>query len=214
MKIKGVKFGDYHSWDDLSLILGSKEIESPEPKTMYIDIPGADGSLDLTEYFGEVNYKNRKLSFVFSTIVPQNEFLELFSEIQNLLNGQKLQIIIDDDPDFYYIGRISISPWKVNKSVGELTIEADCEPFKYKLNKTIIKQAVTGSKEIVLNNLRKRVNPLVIVDSQMSIQFGNNTFTVSAGTYTFPELYLKPGKNVLTVTGTGNITFEYQEGGL
>ena len=89
MNIKGVQFGDYHSWRDLGLILGSKEIESPEAKTMFVNIPGADGSLDLTEYFGEINYDNRQLSFDFSTIIPQKDFLKQFSIIQNLLNGKK-----------------------------------------------------------------------------------------------------------------------------
>ena len=66
--MKGIKFGDYHSYDDFSLILTSKTIGTPTPKTEIIDIPGGDGVLDLTEFFGEVKYNNRQLSFEFSTI--------------------------------------------------------------------------------------------------------------------------------------------------
>lgn len=214
MNIKGVQFGDYHSWRDLGLILGKKEIESPEAKTMFVNIPGADGSLDLTEYFGEINYNNRQLSFDFSTIIPQKDFLKQFSIIQNLLNGKKMRIILDDDPNFYYVGRINISAWKANKNVGELTIEADCEPFKYKLNKTIIHKRIFGYEEIVLDNMRMRVNPTITIDSEssLSIEFRDNTFVVGSGVYVFPELFLDAGKNIMNVSGSGTITIDYQEG--
>ena len=134
--MKGVKFGNYHSWDDFSLILSEKTIGSPSPKTETIDIPGGDGVLDLTEYFGEVKYNNRKLEFVFSTKVPQSEFLALFSRVQNALHGQKMRIVLDDDPEWCYIGRITVSEWKANKVIGKLTIDCDCEPYRTKPEKT------------------------------------------------------------------------------
>jgi len=214
MKIKGVKFGDYHSWRDFSLILGEKTIGAAETKTQSVEIPGADGVLDITEYFGDINYKNRLLSFKFSTIVRQQEFLNLFSKIQNAIHGKKIRIILDDDPDFYYVGRVSVSAWKANKNIGELTIDCDCEPFKYKMYETIITEDINGTKEIVLNNLRRRVNPVIKTSAEMNIIFQNNSYRVSAGTWTFPEIYLTAGKNFLTVSGTGTIEIKYQEGGL
>ncbi len=213
-KIKGVKFGDFHSWNDLFLILGSKEIEAPKTKTHYVDIPGADGNLDLTEYFGDINFENRKLTFNFSTIVCQNKFLKLFSNIQNLLNGKKMRIIIDDDPSFYYVGRLSISPWNANKNVGEMKIEADCEPYKYKLYPTIIKETINGTKEVMLQNLRQKVNPEITVDSSMTMEFNGQLFELTSGTITIPEFYLRPGKNLVNITGNGTISFKYQEGSL
>ena len=60
--MKGIKFGNYHSYEAFQLILASKTIGTPSPKTETIDIPGGDGVLDLTEYFGEPKYGNRKLS--------------------------------------------------------------------------------------------------------------------------------------------------------
>ena len=212
MNIKGVKFGDYHSWKDFSLILSEKKIGAASPKTAEVEIPGGDGVLDLTEYFGEVNYKNRDLSFVFSTIVPQNEFINLFSEIQNLLHGKKMRIILDDDPYFYYLGRVSVSEFGAERSVGKITITCSCDPFKYKLFKTIVTETVNGEKEIVLNNLRKRINPVITTSVPMQIKRDNTTYALSAGTWTLPEFHLTAGKNLITVTGYGTIEFEYQEG--
>lgn len=89
--------------------------------------------LDLTEFFGGVRYNNRTLTFEFSTIVPQSQFMTLFSQVQNALHGQKMHITLDDEPEWYYIGRLSVSEWKADKRVGKLTVTADCEPFKYRL---------------------------------------------------------------------------------
>lgn len=46
LSMKGVKFGNYHSYDDFSLILSQKRIGTPSPKTDVIDIPGGDGTAE------------------------------------------------------------------------------------------------------------------------------------------------------------------------
>lgn len=97
--------------------------------------------LDLTEFFGGVRYNNRTLTFEFSTIVPQSQFMTLFSQVQNALHGQKMQITLDDDPEWYYMGRLSVSEWKADKRIGKLTVTADCEPFKYRLTSKIVNLA-------------------------------------------------------------------------
>ena len=48
----------------------------------------------------------------------------------------------------------------------------------------------------------------------MTIAFGGGSWTVGAGTFTIPELELFAGANNITVTGTGNIVFAWQEGEL
>lgn len=212
--MKGIKFGNYHSYNDFSLILSSKTIGTPSPKTEEIDIPGGDGVLDLTEFFGEVKYSNRELSFEFSTMVPQDEFMDLFTRVQNALHGQKMQIVLDDDAEWYYIGRITVSEWKAEKSIGKLTIDCDCEPYKYRLADTTLTRAVNNATtQITLTNSgRKRVVPLITTDAEMKIAFTGYSGTFSAGTFTIPELVLHEGKTIVKVTGTGNISFAYREG--
>jgi hypothetical protein len=212
--MKGVKFGNLHSWDDFSLILSQKTIRTPSLKTESVDIPGSDGVLDLTEFFGDVNYNNRHLSFDFSTNVSQSVFLELFADIQNALHGQKMQIILDEDAEWYYTGRIKVSEWKSDKNIGKLTIDCDCEPYKLKITETVVSKAVSGTLNIVLPNSRKRVVPTITTDAEMKISFGTYSGTFSAGTFRIPELELIEGNNTVTVTGTGNITFRYREGAL
>lgn len=212
--MKGIRFGNYHSYDDFSLILSHKEIGTPTPKTETIEIPGGDGVLDLSEFFGEVKYNNRQLMFEFSTIIPKDEFLTLFTRVQNALHGQRMQIVLDEDADWYYTGRISVSPWKAEKNIGKLTIDCDCDPYKLKNTVTKVSQNVTSSATIKLTNSRKRVVPTITTNAQMTIAFGNYRGTFNAGTFVIPELELHEGENTVTVTGTGNIAFSYREGAL
>lgn len=213
--MKGVIFGSYHSFNEWGLLLKEKEIKAPEPKVQKIEIEGGDGDLDLTEFFGEVKYNNRSLSFTFGkmNIVPDG-FLALYSVVQNAIHGKKMQVILDDDPAFFYSGRVTVNEWKSNKNLGEIVIDVDAEPYKMKLVETVVSKAVSGSASIILANSRKRVVPVITTNAEMKISFGGYSGTFSAGTFTIPELELIEGNNTVAVTGTGNISFRYREGGL
>lgn len=139
-----VTFGEYNSYSDLNLILSSKTIGSPSVKASTIDLPGSDGELDFTEYFGEPKYSNRTLKFQFTAINPATAF---DSTVKNLLHGQKMKIVLSDDPDVYFYGRISVGDWYVNKGISTIDVECNCEPYRMKKNETVI-QTVRG----VLNN--------------------------------------------------------------
>lgn len=213
--MKGITFGTSHSFNSWGLYLTDKEIGVPTPKTSKVDVEGADGELDYTEYFGEVKFKNRKLKFTFETVpMTTAEFLELISDIQDDIHGKLLQVVLDDDPDYYYVGRALIADLSHKNAGAKLVIEVDAEPYKWKKNATRVKQTVTGTSEIVLTNDRKTVVPTITTTASMTIGFEGGTASVNAGTFRLPQLQLVRGENKLTVTGTGDITFEYQEGRL
>lgn len=215
--MKGVTFGSLHSYNDLKLILTSKEIGSPAVKERKIDIEGADSSLDLTDFFGEAKYEDVTHKFDFSTIVPQAQFLSLFSTVKNALHGKKMRIILDGDPLFYYVGRVKVSSFTNEKNIGMISVECDCEPYKYKLQPTSVSVAVNGTQAITLTNGRKRAVPEVTIatDGSLNIVYQtSNVWDLGRGSYTLPELELTEGENIVTVTGTGTISFAWQEGDL
>ncbi len=215
--MKGITFGGLHSYRDLKLILSEKEIGAPSVKENKIEIEGADGSIDLTDFFGRPMYGDVTHKFTFSTIVPRNDFLTQYSTVKNALHGQKLRIVLDDDPGFYYVGRCYVSSFSNEKGVGTITVDCDCEPYKYKLTKTVVTKAVSGTEAIVLTNGRKRAVPEITIatDTSLNIVYqAVNIWDLGAGSYTLPDLELVQGDNVVTVTGTGTITFAWQEGDL
>lgn len=212
--MKGIRFGAFHSYNDLHLILSKKEMGAPAVKVQKIDVPGADGALDLTDFFGEPKYENVTHRFDFSTSYPQEAFISQFSTIKNKIHGRKMRVILDDDPLFFWVGRCHVSGFTSEKGIGTVSVEVDCEPYKYKLDHTVMAYAVNGTQTINLTNARKRAVPEVQVftDNSLTVDFRGNTWALGKGNYTLPELELTAGDNPVTVTGTGTITFAWQEG--
>ena len=212
--MKGVSFHGFHSFRDLHLLLTGKEIGAPEIKRQTIDIAGADGELDFTDFFGEPKYANVQHQFTFESIRPRNEQLQQFTDIKNAIHGKKGRIILDDDPSFFYVGRCSVSKYTNEKNIGKISVDCDCEPYKYKLQPTIMSVTVDGTATVSLTNSRKRAVPTITTTTDMTIFFGGGIWTNRAGTFTIPELELVEGENLVAVTGTGTITFTWQEGEL
>lgn len=215
--INGVKFDNLHSYEDLGLILTSKTIGMPTPKTATIQVPGADGELDYTEYFGDVKYSNRALEFEFSTIEAPADFLKIYSRLHNTLNGRKVKITLDDDPGFYYTGRVFINEWKSNGRIGKVVIEANAEPYKLKDTRTLVSQIISAATTINCRNSRKQVIPTITTNAEITVTFGNYTVVFGPGTRTDEEIIFVQGQNLLTIapkTGTATVSIEYQEGEL
>lgn len=190
--MKGVKFDNFHSFYEWGLILSEKEIKSPKPKTMEFEIEGSDGVLDYTEFFGGVKFENRKLSFKFTkaNIVPDG-FLALFSVVQNALHGRKMKIILDDDPDHYYIGRVMVNEWKANKRIGEIIIDVDAEPYKYKVARTGQLVSLAGSNLINLNAATVSTNGTW---TKTETGFSYQQVKANTGSYAFFKVLLAGGK--------------------
>lgn len=213
--MKGILFGTMHSYRDLQMILSEKEIGAPPTKKEAIDVPGADGELDMTEFFGEPKFGNVTHKFTFTTI--QHDLLTQYAKVKNALHGKKLRIALDADPNYYYVGRCEVDKFHDEKGVGKIVVTCDCEPYKYAIAKTVVYQAVDGVVDVPLLNSRKRAVPEVWIETETSLNIvfgGSNIWDLASGTYTLPELELVEGENVVTVTGKGAIAFTWQEGDL
>ena len=132
--MRGVTFDNRHSYWDWGLMLKNPpEISAPEPKTHYVDIPGAHGSLDLTEALtGKVQYKNRTLTLEFITKADRENWSAIYSDILSELHGQlKEEISLDDDPMHHYRGRVKVGdPVRENDGYVSVKMTAEVEPFK------------------------------------------------------------------------------------
>ena len=84
--IQGVTFGIKHSYEDFGLILSSKEIGLPTPKTESVSVIGRNGDLDLTDALGDdVKFENRKLSFTFSLLNGARDWTATLSNMKVVL---------------------------------------------------------------------------------------------------------------------------------
>lgn len=209
----GVKFGEYHSYNDLNLILNSKEIGSPEIKENMIDIQGADGFLDYTDFFGgEPLYKNRQLVFNFTiNAMVIGDYFLAYSYVQDLIHGKKREIYLDDDSLWYYVGRIEVGKLKIEKGIASFQIVCDCEPYKYYKYETTVSGTVSGSLTLQLFNQRKRVIPVINTSAAMTLEFEGVAYDLVSGRNDIPEIELKAGTNIVSAIGNGTISFTYRE---
>lgn len=137
-------------------------INPPSVKTKSIEIPGANGVIDLTESLTSFPvYNDRTGSIEFAVLNNRKEWYNLYktihglndqhthdtekswavlySDIVNKLHGRKCQIILEDDPNWYYEGRIAINSWKSSNSGGWPTVTLDytLRPYKLSVNTSL-----------------------------------------------------------------------------
>lgn len=216
MIARGVYFDDIYSYTDFGLILSQVEIPPAEPKTTFVDVPGRDGALDLTEALGEVKYNDRDIEFVFS-ILPSETMTweEKQTQVSNALNGKRCKIILDRDAGYYYSGRCTVSRYEKDRNLKQIAVSARVLPYKYKLLETAASFALTGEEQTVtLVNGRKSVAPTIECTGSAVIGFNGNTYAVNAGTVKILDIRLVEGDNILTLSGSGTIKFTWQEGEL
>lgn len=210
--MNGIKFGDKHSITDWDLLMTSRGIGDAEPKEYRVEVPGGNGTKDLSEAFGDVLYNDRILAPTFDMFHKPSEWMQLKDEITNYLSGRKLKIIYDTDPNYYYLGRCKVVDYSNDYTVGHISIEATCEPFKYKIEETVVEINAVQGNTYTFTNDRKSVIPTLILESDMTLGFKNSSFSLSAGEIRVLDIEFTEGTNeIKVIQGNGKLIVKYQE---
>jgi hypothetical protein len=206
-----------HTADDWGLVMSEKIIGTPAVKEKIIELADRDGVLDHTEALtGVPAYETRELSFTFEYLDSIEGWSDLFTEIRNFLHGRRLKIHEPDDPNYYYLGRASVGdPSGGLVKTFSVTVRADT--WKYPITgETVITEAVRASETIILPNNWRPVCPTITTTGAVTFEFGGANYSITgAGTFRFPKFRLGYGANPITIlSGSGEITFKYQEGAI
>ena len=212
--MNGAWFDDAHSYDDLNLILSNVDIPPAEAKTNYVDVPGKNGSADLTEASGRVRFKDRDIKLTF-TVLPGDDFEQKKSEVSGMLNGRRCRIVLDKDPEWYWEGRCGIDSYASNRNVGQIVVASTVRPYKRRRSERRLSAAPgTAVKRSLPNGGSLAVVPDIETTAAASISFGGESYALEPGTHRLLNLELEAGMNVVTVTSDGTTTFRYREGEL
>ncbi len=205
------------TYTDFGLLLSPFKLEIPAAKTNYVDIVGRDGSVDLTEILGWVNYKNRELTLTFTVCGGTKKTAEIYTLLAAFLHGQKTKIVLPTFEDYYLIGRCKIGVLDRSKKTKQITITADCEPYKYKQELTKITETIGNLPyKITLNNLSMPTTPTITTTNNVIMNFENADYSWNEGEHLNTSIILKEGENIFTFKdeSSGTVTFSYQEGTL
>jgi predicted phage tail component-like protein len=236
--MNGVMFGNKHSYLNWGLLLKTRpSISPPVAKTVYVDIPSSDGVLDLTESLtNDVKYNNRTIICEFVVNEGRSKWASIYSDIQDYLQGQKMQIVFDDDPDFYYTGRLSVNDWQSDKTTATIVIEGNVEPYKmeqfssvddwewdsFDFESGVIREygqlVVEDTLTLNVVGRRKKVIPVfnvVLTDGNtMNVSYKGTTYNLQNGSNRILNIVLSEGDNVLTFIGIGTVSVDYRGGRL
>lgn len=211
----GVTIGKLHSFHDLGLWLKKyPEITPPVPKTNYVDVPGADGALDLSKVLtGHMTYNRRTITMAFSILGPREAWPDKHSSIMDALHGLEMDVILDDDPEYAYTGTMIVSGYDPQKVTSGVTITADIEPYKTRIEPTKQVFTVRGSLTESVPTMRKPVCPRITASAAMRMSFGGASYSLKAGENVLDDVILRgDAANTFTFTGDGTVTLEYREG--
>lgn len=233
-----ITFGDKNTWDDWFLVPSSRPVfNPPTPKTTYIDIPGADGQLDMTQALtGEVTYEPRKGSIEFIVDNWHREWYELYSEIMDYLHGQTIRAVLEDDPAHYYEGRFTVNQWKSEPVNSKIVIDYIVHPYKFDLYSSLDdwewdtfnfeSGVIREYKDLTVNAIlpvdiigsRKPVIPAFIVETHdgngMLVEYNGAIYILPDGTSKTTSIIIRDGESILTFIGYGTVSIDYRGGRL
>lgn len=213
--MKGISFGNIHSYNDLHLLLTPFTPSPAQPQTNFLKVIGRDGYLDLTEANGEVKFDSREFTFRF-IVAPNDDmtFDERVAYVSKLLNGRQFKITLDRDPGFYWMGRCIVNKYVQNKVIGEVIVKAFVDPYKYKQIATVVTVAASsGGRTVELENSRMSAIPIIeCANSGVTATFKGKAYPLQSGRNRILDIRLVEGRNAITLTGTGTVTITWQEG--
>lgn len=133
----------WNTWTHWHLIPSTLPVvAAPTATYKYIDIPGRDGSLDFSDYLvGRPTYSDRSGTFSFYVANEDpitgkaypGTWASRRQEISQFLDGTKLlKMTLEDDKDYYYLGRFYLKDWSPGANFSTVNIEYRVKPYKYR----------------------------------------------------------------------------------
>jgi hypothetical protein len=215
-----------NTWTDWHMAPQSRPfVADPPIKEEYVDVPGADGSLDYTEVLtGSPRYGMRTGTWTFIIENGWMPWFEMQSKLLNFLHGKKHQIILDDDPTYYYTGRLTLQTKFDTKDYNQVQIKYNLEPYKYPVDSTakaewkwdeLFGNTIYYGSFTVKNTKSRTIitdsagNITINCSNSMSVVYNGVETTLKTGDNAFA---VGAGKNLLKFKGKGKVTIDYNVG--
>lgn len=229
-----------HTFDDWGLyIVNTDCIKEPEQYTRYIEIPGRNGLLDLSETIsGTQIYISRQIEISLAGTRPKTEWDEIISAFRNKINGKVCKIVFDNDKGYYWRGRVNIKDFVSSLTYGSFTVDIPkAEPYKYSITSStepwlwdpfnfetgiityIGAMSVSGSRTVTIPAGYMPTTPEFVVSNKTSgtftVTYDGTAYDLSVGTNKIPSITVGGDSDVeLTFTGTAKVEIVYRSGSL
>lgn len=193
-----------------NMILSSHDVALPAPRLEFVTVEGHDGSLDLSDWTGDTQYDDRTIAMSFSYLNDFGDDQFAIDRFCNDLHGRKKRIVFSNDPNHYFLGRITIANKTDMGASQQIDVSVTCGPFRHDIS--LSKYVVT--KKAIIPNGRMLVVPSLKVDGNSRIQFLGKSISISAGEYRRRDVYFTQGLNTIEVLEGGPLTVTFRGGDL
>lgn len=110
-------------------------IAPPKQKLQTINIPGANGVLDLSNSLTHYPvFENRTGNIKFAVLndKPGHDWLTVYTKIMKFLQGNNVKMFLEDDTKFFYEGRVYVDDWdsKSDGTWSEISLGYDLQPYR------------------------------------------------------------------------------------
>ena len=234
MSYTGVIINGVDTLEEWGLILlEDLKIGEAKLKSTWVNIPGADGSLNMSYGLtdGSPVFDMRTISFTLFasgiTKVGQRLIMrkakdeaavnEIRAALQAAYHGREVNVFLPDDSTHYFRGVLAVGD-KSKFNSGQIPITLTAYPYRLKRAETSVAVTIpsSGTITVTLDNEQRRVVPTITTTGNLSVQKGSRTWAIEPGTTRLSGLYLDAGETELAMSGTAGteVTITYQEGRL
>ena len=123
-----------------------------------------------------------------------------------------MDVVSDLDPSWHWHGFVTVDDFSSDERTGVLTITVDADPFKLANAPTTVSTSGSGSITCVCD--RMELTPVIDTTASATIDFGDISAAVDAGTHIINDIIFVEGNNTLTIASTGDTTVTYTNGRL
>lgn len=230
----------YHTLDDWGMALGNNNyIGVPEMETTYIQVPGRDGLIDVSEAIaGRRVYKKRALAFQLGGIRERLNWDGVISSLRNNVHGRVCRLTIDNDDGYYWRGRVFITDFDRFRDLGTFTLSVpNADPYKYDATSStepwlwdpfnfetgVITQTgsetIVGSGSITIPKGHMLTCPDIVVSEKVSssfyVEFDGVSYELTTGSNIIPSIMIGGESEVtLNFTGSATVQVAYRGGSL
>lgn len=230
----------YHSYEDWGLYIANNDcIGEPVQYTNYVEVPGRDGKIDLSEALsGRPIFTSRAIKIYLAGFRDTTHWDAVMSGFRNNIMGKVCRITFDTDPTYYWLGRVAVNEFKPNKEFGKFLIDIpEADPYKYSLASSaepwlwdpfnfetdaIIyqpEQEIVGSGTVTVPSGHMLTSPTFIVADIQSATFvmehKGRTYELTQGSNTLPSVMVGGDtEEEFNFTGTAKVQVLYKGGSL
>lgn len=115
------------------------------PTNVTLDVARSLGEIELDDYNqGRIKYQPAVQAITYGdrsgdldfyvTNDHDEDWVSIRRKIARYLNGKRLKMVLEDEPNYYYVGRFTFDTWKSDPNFSHVNIKYQLEPFRYPRN--------------------------------------------------------------------------------